>query len=124
MSTTATTLSYEQERAHLLHDIALLQERLARVRAELTHARATLFARNIHRFTLTFVGGQVALLEVRGAADDEQARILAANAIKHCHYMVTDGDTTYGQAQYFYYWCSLESQVWAMNHQKEEKRTW
>ena len=61
-------------------------------------------------FTLTFVGGQVALLDVRGAVDSEEARAIAHQAIKTCSYSVVDGDQTQGRAAYFYYWHTREAQ--------------
>ena len=108
---TQTTMRQDEERAHLLCEIARLQGELARVRAEIARARVRLFATNRHTFTLTFAGGQVALLEVRGAADQEEARTIAQNAITTSRYTVTDGDTTGGRAHYFYCWCSAEAQT-------------
>jgi len=61
-------------------------------------------------FTLLFVGGQVALLDVRGAVDSEEARAIAHQAIKTCSYSVVDGDQTQGRAAYFYYWHTREAQ--------------
>lgn len=63
-----------------------------------------------HVFTLNFAGGQVALLDVRGAADSEQARSIAQQAIKRSRYSVTDGDQTAGRAASFYFWCSSAAQ--------------
>ena len=61
-------------------------------------------------FTLTFRGGQVALLDVRGAVDSEEARAIAHQAIKTCSYRVVDGDQTQGRAAYFYYWTTRAAQ--------------
>ena len=55
-------------------------------------------------FTLTFAHGEVALLTISGATDAHHARILAENAIAHCRYTVTRGDSTGGKAHCFYYW--------------------
>ena len=55
-------------------------------------------------FTLTFAHGEVALLTISGATDAHHARILAENAIAHCRYTVTRGDSTGGHAHCFYYW--------------------
>lgn len=104
--TLQTTTCQEEERAHLLHEIARLQTELVRVRARL-------FATNRHTFTLTFADGQVALLEVQGAADQKEAHTIACTAIKRCRYVVTEGDQTGGNAHSFYYWCSTEAQTGA-----------
>ena len=61
-------------------------------------------------FTLTFAGGQVALLTVYGATDAHHARTIAGNAIAHCRYTVVEGDVTNGHAHYFYYWHTREAQ--------------
>ena len=61
-------------------------------------------------FTLTFAGGQVALLTVSDATDSHHARTLSENAIAHCRYTITDGDVTDGHAHYFYYWHTREAQ--------------
>ena len=107
---TPTMTRLDQERARLLDVITTLQTEIAQVRAELARTWARVYASNRHTFTLTFAGEQVALLEVRGAANHEQARTIASHAIKRCQYSVTDGDTTNGQAHCFYYWCSVEAQ--------------
>lgn len=101
---TMLTTRQEEERARLRGDIAAMQAELAQVQAELARCRARISANNQHLFTLTFVGGQVALLEVRGAANQEQAHTIACNAIKRCRYVVTEGDQTGGNAHSFYYW--------------------
>ncbi len=80
--------------------------------------QATEVAKNHrHVFTLTFPGGQVAPLEVRGAADQEAARTIAATAFKQCRYEVVDGDQTQGHAEYFHLWCSAAAQVAQPLHQ-------
>jgi len=109
MSTLTPTMTrQEQERARLLSEIAHLQNDLTQVRVELARTWARVHASNRHTFTLTFVGGQVALLEVCGAANQDEARTLASHAIKRCQYSVTDGDMTNGHAHCFYYWCRSE----------------
>lgn len=123
MTTTAIALGEDLERAHLLVEIAHLQTEIARVRAELLHVRARLSAGNMHLFTLTFPHGEVALLEVRGAADSQQAHLIASTAITTCRYTVTDGDTTHGQAQYLYHWCSSEAQERSVRRHEEVQRT-
>ena len=55
-------------------------------------------------FTLTFAGGQVALLTVYGATDAHHARTLAEDAVKNCRYTAVEGDTTNGLVHSFYYW--------------------
>lgn len=102
--TIQTITRQEEERARLQGDIATMQTELAQVQAELARCRAQISANNQHLFTLTFAGGQVALLEVRGAADYEQARTIACHAIKRCRYAVTEGDQTGGNAHSLYYW--------------------
>lgn len=78
MSTlTMQMTSQDQERERLLHDIAVMQMELAQVQAELARCWARVHATNRHTFTLTFQRGEVALLEVRGAADQDQARAIA-----------------------------------------------
>jgi hypothetical protein len=62
-------------------------------------------ANNSHTFTLTFRRGELAILEVRGAADQETARAIAGSAFSNCQYTITDGDQTNGRAEYFYSWC-------------------
>ncbi len=101
---TQTITRQEEERARLRGDIATMQTELAQVQAELARCWARVSANNRHLFTLTFAGGQVALLDVRGAADQDQAHTIACNAIKRCRYVVTEGDQTGGNAHYFYYW--------------------
>ncbi len=101
---TMLTTRQEEERARLRGEIATMQTELAQVQAELARCWARVHANNRHTFTLTFAGGQVALLEVRGAADREQARTIACHAIKRCRYVVTEGDQTGGNAHCFYYW--------------------
>ncbi len=118
--TIQTTIYQEAERARLLKDIATMQIELAQVQAELARCWARVSANNRHLFTLTFVGGQVVLLEVRGAADHEQARTVACNAIKRCRYAVTEGDQTGGNAHYFYCWCSIEAQAEPRRREQEQ----
>lgn len=110
-TSTNMTTHQQEERVRLLNEIARLQSELVRVRAELARVRTRVFASNRHTFTLTFVGGQVALLDVRGAANSEQAHTIACNAIKRCRYVVTEGDQTGGNAHSFYHWCSVEAQT-------------
>jgi len=114
------TTRQKEERARLLRGIARMQTELAQEQAELARCWARIYANNWHTFTLTFAGGQVALLEVRGAADQKQARALAQDAIKTCRYTITDGDTTNGQAHYLYHWCSIEAQVEPRRREQEQ----
>ncbi len=78
--------------------------------------RDRLSASNRHLFTITFPtfpGPTIALLEVRGAANQENARALAWKAFKHCRYAVEDDDQTGGHSQYFYTfhtWASAAAQ--------------
>ncbi|MBA2676816.1 MAG: hypothetical protein H0U76_00215 [Ktedonobacteraceae bacterium] len=104
--TQTTTRQQDQERARLLDTIATLQTEIAQVQAEIARTWARVHASHRHMFTLTFAGGQVALLEVRGAADREEAHRIACTAIARCQYTVTDGDQTQGHAHTFYYWCN------------------
>ena len=104
------TTNQAQERARLLNAIVRLQAEIAQVQLETAQTWAQVHADNRHLFTLTFMGGEVALLEVRGAEDQEKARLLAHNAITRCSYTVTDGDQTNGNAHCFYYWYSIEAQ--------------
>ena len=107
MSTLTPTMTHQdQERARLLDVIARLQTEIAQVRVELAQTWARVRAYNKHTFTLTFVGGQIALLEVCGAANQEDAHSIACTAITRCQYSVTDGDQTQGRAHTFYYWCN------------------
>jgi hypothetical protein len=78
----------------------------------------------VHIFTLHFKAGEIAVLEVRGAADQDSARQVAQQAIKHrrhiglhgevieepISYTVSDGDTTGGRTEHFYLWCSAAAQ--------------
>ena len=77
-------------------------------------------------FTLTFVGGQVALLTVSGATDAHHARTIASNAIAHCRYAVVEGDTTNGLVHSFYYWHEAQERNPRLstisNFQKETER--
>lgn len=109
-ASTQTTMRYEQERLRLCCTLALLQIELAQVQAELEQVRARCNAYNRNVFTIVFVGGQIALLDVRGAANVEEARHIARTAIKHCQYTVVDGDQSDGHAAYFYLWCSTAAQ--------------
>lgn len=94
-----------------------------RQEAELARTRARCNAFNQNVFTLEFVGGQVALLDVRGAANVEEARSIAQNAIKNCEYMVVDGDQTEGQAHSFSLWCSAAAQeMQPHSHRPNEKK--
>jgi hypothetical protein len=84
-------------------------------------------------FTLTFPGGQIAILEVRGATDQEAARAIAQQAVRHrrrinqrgetietpINYTVTDGDATNGHAELFYYWCSAAAQECQPRHPRQ-----
>lgn len=115
---TALLIRQDQERARLLGEIAHLQTELTRVQGELARTWARVHASNKHTFTLTFAGGQVALLEVGGAANQEEAHAIAHHAIKGCQYTVTDGDTTNGYAHCFSYWCSIEAQIAAREREK------
>ncbi len=74
-------------------------------------------AKHRHVFTLTFPGGQIAPLEVRGAADQEAARAIARTAFKQCRYEVIDGDQTNGHAECFHLWCSTAAQLAQPLHQ-------
>ena len=103
---TATMTRQDQERARLLSEIAHLQTELTQVWVELAQTWARVRAYNKHTFTLTFAGGQIALLEVCGAANQEDAYSIACTAITRCQYSVTDGDQTQGRAHTFYYWCN------------------
>jgi len=77
-------------------------------------------------FTLTFVGGQVALLTVSGATDAHHARTIASNAIAHCRYAVVEGDTTNRLVHSFYYWHEAQERNPRLstisNFQKETER--
>ena len=55
-------------------------------------------------FTLTFRGGQIALLNVYGASTKQEARGIAESVIKNACYTVVDGDYAGGKAHCFYYW--------------------
>jgi hypothetical protein len=61
-------------------------------------------------FTLIFPGHLLAVLEVRGASSQDEARAVACEALPQCSYEVVDGDQTAGQAEIFYSWCSAEAQ--------------
>jgi hypothetical protein len=67
-------------------------------------------AANVHTFTLIFPGHRLAVLEVRGAASQDEARAVACEALPPCSYEVVDGDQTAGRAEIFYSWCSAEAQ--------------
>lgn len=102
--------TYAQERARLLDAIATIQVELDQVQVELARVRARIHASNQNTFTITFIGGQIALLDVRGASDIEEARDLAHAAFKNCQYTTVDGDQSGGHAAYFYLWCSSAAQ--------------
>ena len=108
--------TYAQERARLLDTIATIKVELDHVQIELARVRARIHASNQNIFTLTFAGGQIALLDVRGASDIEEARALACAAFKHCEYIVVDGDQSGGHAAYFYLWCSSAAQEMQPHH--------
>ena len=74
-------------------------------------------------FTLTFVGGQVALLTVSGATDAHHARTIASNAIAHCRYAVVEGDHTGGNVHCFFSWCHVVIKHDALNDWKEGERS-
>ena len=79
-------------------------------------------------FTLTFRGGQVALLNVCGASTQEEARAIAESAIKNSQYEVVAGDHTEGHAHCFYSWCTAQAQertprhILTLQNQKEIQR--
>lgn len=76
-----------------------------------------------YTFTLVFPQGEIAVLEVRGASDQEQARTLACGAFPSCVYTVTDGDVANGHAEYFYTWsnrCIRCVRASWHNHAKED----
>ncbi len=109
-----------QQRARWRDDTAPFQAELDQMPfEERPRVHASRGTENKHLFTLTFAHGEVALLDVRGAVDQEQARAIACDAIKRCQYSVTDGDQTGGNAHYFYSWCSVEVQAHAA-HRCEE----
>ena len=54
-------------------------------------------------FTLTFPGGQIAVLLVCNAPSHVHALVHAANVLP-CRYTVADGDRSQGQANVFYTW--------------------
>jgi hypothetical protein len=99
-----------------------------------TQQAAEAAAANSHVFTLSFAGGQIAIVEIRGAADLDSARAIAQGAVKHrrtisqsgeqiettIHYTVTDGDATAGQAKRFYWWCSAIAQERQPLHPRKE----
>lgn len=97
----------------LVKKIQHLHSELTQAETELAKIQTRLSAKNVHLFTLTFPGPRVALLEVRGAANEDRARALAWSAFKDCFYQVADGDQTGGHSQYFYTfhaWASAASQ--------------
>lgn len=104
--TPTMTRQQDQERVRLLDTIATLQTEIAQVQAETARTWARVRAYHRHMFTLTFAGGQIALLEVCGATNQEEAHTIACTAIMRCQYTVTDGDQTQGRAHTFYYWCN------------------
>lgn len=67
-------------------------------------------AKNSHTFTLSFKRGEIALLEIRGAENIEQARLIASTAIAHCFYGFMDGCQVRGHVAIFYLWCSTAAQ--------------
>ena len=87
-----------------------VQEELTQVQEELARTQARIHAGNQHIFTLNFSSGQIAVLEVRGASDQEAARAIACKAIPNCRYEVVDGDQSAGRAMIFYEWCSSAAQ--------------
>jgi hypothetical protein len=71
-------------------------------------------------FTLIFPGHLLAVLEVRGASSQDEARTVACEALPQCSYEVVDGDQTAGQAEIFYSWCSAEAQERQPHHQPRQ----
>jgi len=69
-----------------------------------TQEQTSVEVQRTHLFTLTFVGGQIALLNVCGAHSQQEARAIAESAIKNSRYGVVAGDSTGGHAHCFYYW--------------------
>jgi len=112
----AHTTTYAQERARLLDAIATLQGELAQVQTELARVHARIHATHQNNFKITFAGGQVALLDVRGAANQEEAHTIACTAFKHCEYTVVDGDQSGGHAASFSLWCSSAAQEMQLHH--------
>ena len=110
------TKDYEMEQLLLRCSIALLQIESAEVQVELARVRARCNAYNRNVFTITFIGGQIALLDVRGASNIEDARAIARTAFKNCQYPVVDGDQSGGHAAYFYLWCSSAAQGMQPHH--------
>jgi len=80
-------------------------------------------APSAHTFTLVFAGGQMALLTVYRASDQEQARSIASTAIKNCQYTVVDGDHTGGNVHCFFSWCHVVIKHDALNDWKEGERS-
>lgn len=108
--------THAQERARLLDAITTLQAELDQVQIELARVRARIHASNQNIFTITFIGGQIGLLDVRGASDIEEARAIARTAFKNCQYTTVDGDQSGGHAAYFYLWCSSAAQEMQPHH--------
>lgn len=103
----------QREADRLERELAAVQAEIVAVSAELAKVEARIFADNVHFFTIvfpTFPGPTVALLEVRGAANQESARAIARSCFKDCRYAITDGDYTNGQAAYLYTWASAAAQ--------------
>lgn len=114
----------EAEVARLELQLVAVRQKIAAHLTELAQVDARICADNKDIFTLCFADGQRVPLEVRGAANREQARVIAQQAVSRrkkitvsgdyvdepINYVVLDGDQTNGQAEGFSLWCSAAAQ--------------
>ncbi len=83
----------------LEQQLQAVQVERERVQAELDAVNARIFADAVHFCTIIFKGGQMVLVEVRGAPNQESARRVVCTAFLHCEYTVLNGNQTNGRAE-------------------------
>jgi len=92
-----------QEKTRLLAHAKMLAAKIAEVQDEMMVVQA----HSYHLFTLVFVDGQGALLEIWGAGSREEATRIAHTAVVEPHpQVVLEGDHPQGKARIIYHWCS------------------
>lgn len=78
---------------------------------------ATTLATRTHvpyTFTLVFKSGAVAVLQVHGAEDQQEARAFAKSVLQRVSYEVRDGETTSSRACVFYSWVCMGVELYAL----------
>lgn len=102
MSPTSIQTTTQSSEANALHQLEAqlrdIQAERERVQAELEGVEARIFADELHLCTIIFRGGQMILVEVRGAPNQDRAHSVVCTAFLNCEYIVLDGNQTNGRA--------------------------